>query len=179
MDSSGQPLANQSADYAITPWACVKDNVTGLIWEVKTDNGGRHDKDDTYTWYNTNAAANGGADGSDGAAENTCYGYVSGNDATYCNTQAYVSRVNIASLCGASDWRMPTIKELESLVHYGRSNPAIDTRYYPNAGSPVVWSGSPCAGALDCAWYVIFYDGYSEIHSRNGSYAVRLVRGGE
>ena len=36
LDSNGVPLANQNADYATTPWACVRDNVTGLIWEVKT-----------------------------------------------------------------------------------------------------------------------------------------------
>jgi hypothetical protein len=28
----------------------VKDNVTGLIWENKTDDGSIHDKDNTYTW---------------------------------------------------------------------------------------------------------------------------------
>ena len=30
----------------------VKDNVTGLIWEVKTDDGTIHDKDTKYTWQN-------------------------------------------------------------------------------------------------------------------------------
>ena len=28
----------------------VRDNVTGLIWEVKTVDGSIHDRDDTYTW---------------------------------------------------------------------------------------------------------------------------------
>jgi hypothetical protein len=28
-----------------TDWACTKDNKTGLIWEVKTDDGGLRDKD--------------------------------------------------------------------------------------------------------------------------------------
>lgn len=31
--SSGQPLEDQTVAYADTQWACVKDNVTGLIWE--------------------------------------------------------------------------------------------------------------------------------------------------
>jgi len=31
-------------------WACTRDNVTGLIWEVKTDDGGVRDKDNTYTF---------------------------------------------------------------------------------------------------------------------------------
>jgi hypothetical protein len=32
-------------------WACTRDNVTGLIWEVKTDDGGIRDKDNTYNFY--------------------------------------------------------------------------------------------------------------------------------
>jgi len=28
----------------------VWDNVTGLIWEVKTDDGSVHDKDNKYNW---------------------------------------------------------------------------------------------------------------------------------
>ena len=28
----------------------MRDNVTGLIWEVKTDDGSVHDKDNTYCW---------------------------------------------------------------------------------------------------------------------------------
>jgi len=40
--------ANYLPDSA-TSWAMVRDNVTGLIWEVKTDDGSIHDKDNTYT----------------------------------------------------------------------------------------------------------------------------------
>ncbi|MGR0481468.1 MAG: Lcl C-terminal domain-containing protein [Candidatus Electronema sp. V4] len=179
LDSNGQPLANQAADYATTPWACVQDNVTGLIWEGKTDDGGLHDKDDIFTWYNTDPNTNGGANGFDGAANNTCSGYVSGNAATYCNTQAYVARVNTAGLCGANDWRMPTIKELESLVNYSRTNPAADTGYFPNTPFGTVWSGSPLAGYSDYAWYINFVFGYSNNAYRNNTPAIRLVRGGQ
>ncbi|MCP3952026.1 MAG: hypothetical protein GY697_07375, partial [Desulfobacterales bacterium] len=35
LDANGNPLVDQSIDYATTPWSCVKDNVTGLVWEVK------------------------------------------------------------------------------------------------------------------------------------------------
>ncbi len=179
LDSNGEPLANQAANYADTPWECVQDNVTGLIWEVKTDNGWLHDKDDTYTWYNSDATSNGGADGDDGAANNTCYGYNSFTPLTYCNTDAYVPRVNLYGWCGASDWRMPTLKELESLVNFGRSNPAIDTDYFPNTVSSYVWSASPYAVSSDYAWCVYFSSGYSYINARYNNYAVRLVRGGQ
>ncbi|WP_417913186.1 DUF1566 domain-containing protein [Candidatus Electronema sp. TJ] len=180
LDSNGMPLADQSADYATTPWACVKDNVTGLIWEVKTDDGGLHDKDDTYTWYNTNPTTNGGADGSADNGGNTCYGYDSSNAATFCNTQAYVNRVNAAGWCGASDWRMPTRKELEGLVHRGRYSPTIDISYFPDTTNGWYWSGSPLAGYSDYGRIVNFGRGLSDFSDRDSGYgAVRLVRGGQ
>ncbi|MCI5194522.1 MAG: DUF1566 domain-containing protein [Candidatus Electrothrix sp. AU1_5] len=180
LDSNGVPLANQNADYATTPWACVRDNVTGLIWEVKTDDGGLHDKDDTYIWYNTDPATNGGADGYANADndEDICYGYNSGDSSTFCNTEAYVNRVNAAGWCGASDWRMPTRKELEGIVAYDRYSPTIDTDYFSNAVSSHVWSGSPDAGYSDHAWAVSFYDGFSGAYYRSIFVAVRLVRNG-
>ena len=33
-----------------TSWAMVRDNVTGLIWEVKTNDGSIHDHDKEYGW---------------------------------------------------------------------------------------------------------------------------------
>jgi hypothetical protein len=42
LDSSGNALDAGAAD-----WSMVRDNVTGLIWEAKTDDGGIHDKDYT------------------------------------------------------------------------------------------------------------------------------------
>jgi hypothetical protein len=146
---------------------------------VKTNDGGLHDKDDSYTWYNTDPKTNGGTDGSADGGGNTCYGYDSTNPSTFCNTQAYVNRVNTAGWCGASDWRMPTIKELKNLVHHGRYNPSIDIGYFPNTVSYYFWSGSPYATYSDYAWGVSFYYGDSFDNSRLSSSAVRLVRGGQ
>ncbi len=108
LGSDGKPLAIQNAAWddngseaAGTRWACVKDNVTGLIWEVKTNDGGLHDRNNTYTWYNTDPATNGGRPGYARASDddpdnsdNTCHGYDASDPASYCNTQAYVARVN-------------------------------------------------------------------------------------
>ncbi|WP_446011602.1 Lcl C-terminal domain-containing protein [Candidatus Electrothrix sp.] len=72
------------------------------------------------------------------------------------------------------------MKELKSLVNYGRSWPAIDTSYFPNTDNSYVWSGSPFASNSDGAWAVAFYtgDSYANDALSNGS-AVRLVRGGQ
>ena len=45
LDAGGQDLPDSAED-----WAMVRDNVTGLIWEVKTNDGSIHDKDGTFTW---------------------------------------------------------------------------------------------------------------------------------
>jgi hypothetical protein len=38
------------ADFTINDDGTVTDNVTGLMWELKTDDGGSQDKDNTFTW---------------------------------------------------------------------------------------------------------------------------------
>lgn len=50
LDAGGQPTTPSAG---ATPHPCVKDNVTGLVWEVKTDDGGLRDQDWTYTWFDT------------------------------------------------------------------------------------------------------------------------------
>jgi len=45
LDENGDDLSDTA-----TEWVMVRDNVTGLIWEVKTDDDSIHDKDNTYTW---------------------------------------------------------------------------------------------------------------------------------
>ncbi len=180
LDANGNPLANQAAVYTTTPWACVQDNVTGLIWEVKTANSDLHDQNDSYTWYNSDSATNGGEVGYADSSGNSCEGYVAGQPATYCNTEAYTARVNAAGWCGHSDWRMPTRKELQGIVSFDRVAPAIDTEYFPNTPVvSVVWSGSPYADYSVYAWFVDFGNGDSGGVNRGNGYQVRLVRGGQ
>ncbi|MFA7607548.1 MAG: DUF1566 domain-containing protein [Rhodocyclaceae bacterium] len=152
-------------------WACTRDNVTGLVWEVKVNDVAhlRH-MGHTYTWYNTNSP-----DGNSGTADG-------GSCATAgrCDTEKYVQDVNAANLCGATDWRMPTVKELVGIADLGRSNPAIDPDYFPNTPSSIVWSGSPSAGYSGYAWGVYFGSGYADNGSlRSNGNHVRLVRGGQ
>jgi len=52
--ANGEPLLENA-----TQWSCVKDNVTGLMWEVKTTSPGLHNTNNTYTWYDTNPNTNG------------------------------------------------------------------------------------------------------------------------
>ena len=46
MSGPAEPIA----DYTDNGDGTVTDNVTGLMWEQKTDDGGPQDKDNKYTW---------------------------------------------------------------------------------------------------------------------------------
>ncbi|MCH8549475.1 MAG: DUF1566 domain-containing protein [Balneolaceae bacterium] len=165
VSSSGATLS-----VGATEWACVRDNVTGLIWEVKTSDGGLQDKSHTYTWYNPDNTTNGGREGFING------GVCSNGD---CDTYGYVLAVNENELCGANDWRMPTRKELLSIMHNGQSDVRIDLNYFPNTSGSWFLTSTPVAfGVSYNAWRINFGSGRV---SRNlnfvGSHAsVRLVR---
>ncbi len=157
LDNNGDDLPASA-----TSWQCVRDNVTGLVWEVKTDDGGLHDKDNQYAWYNSDANNNGGFPGD----------YNSG-----INTQNFVAAVNAASWCGASDWRLPSADEFHSISDYSRVSPAIDTAYFPHTVAYFHWS-LPYAANGNLAWGFNFTSGYINLSNKSSDYHVRLVRGG-
>lgn len=84
------------------------------------------------------------------------------------------------SLGGHSDWRLPTIQELSSLIDYSKPypGPTIDTGYFPNCRQYRYWSGSTNAVYPDDAWYVDFHHGYVIWDFKGCYYYVRCVRGG-
>jgi hypothetical protein len=141
--------------------------MTGLTWEIKTDNGLR-DRNNTYTWYIPDSAVNGGAPGLQNGGNCTDSG---------CDTQAYVQAINDLKLCGASDWRLPTKRELLSIVDNGRLKPAIDVRFFPNTLSSYYWSHTPSSDLENKAWQVYFLYGEASPGSKEQKSHIRLVRG--
>ncbi len=143
-------------------WACVRDNVTGLVWEVKTDDGGLHDKDWTYTWYDTNTSTNGGYPGQPNGG--VC------QDTTTCDTQQFVAALNAKSHCGTTGWRVPSREELVLL--YPLLSP-----YFAHANAQY-WSSTPHANSGGfMPWTVFVPSGASQTADSHSRRAVRAVRG--
>ena len=80
------------------------------------------------------------------------------------------------TLAGQSDWRLPSMIELLSIVDHGQYNPSIDPTYFPSTPPDSFWSSSPVAGSPYHAWYVYFYYGLANNESRAYVHFVRCVR---
>ena len=75
-----------------------------------------------------------------------------------------------------NDWRLPTIKELISLINDKKHSPACD---FTDTHSCFYWSSTSCAIFIDGALSVDFRDGYTGNISKTYSLYVRCVRDGK
>ncbi len=149
IDADGNELPDGADD-----WACVRDNHTGLMWEVKRPDRGFRGVDSRYSWYDPDDPTNG--DGVSNAGE-ACGGIS-------CDTHHYVQAINDRELCGVSDWRMPSVNELHSLAYRAGGSATfpmkVDDGLFPT--DPTFfgqWTSSPSAANRDAAWDVNLYNG--------------------
>ena len=119
-----------------------------------------------------------------------CPEAVSGTDcltgaATAFTWEGALVRARDSGLAGYTDWRLPNVKELSSIVEERCYDPAINLAVFPNTPASIFWSASPVAGSSGgayssyYAWYVLFYYGDAGYGGRSGYAHVRLVRSGQ
>ena len=78
-----------------------------------------------------------------------------------------------------TNWRLPNIKELKSIVELKCYNPAMNETVFSEAAASWFWSSSPFANNSYYAWGVGFNYGYDYYINRGYNYRVRLVRSGQ
>jgi hypothetical protein len=174
--SDGDKRAGAALSYTDNGDGTITDNNAGLMWEKKDDSGGIHDKDNTYTW-----------------------GMV---DPPYTMNGTMVTEflaVLNTSPCfaGHCDWRIPNVKELQSIVDYEipYPGPTVNPAFHNAAGcagctdvtlascsctvSDYHWSSTTYRNNPNRAWFVTFNTGNVGFNDTKGTgTAVRAVRGG-
>jgi len=83
------------------------------------------------------------------------------------------------TLAGYSDWRLPSKKNLISIVDYGTYNPSIDTAFFLGTDAWYYWSSIPDANYPLAAWVVNFNAGHVDGYNKNYTFYVRCVRAGQ
>ena len=102
----------------------------------------------------------------------------SGSAGTY-NWRDALQQGDSNSLAGYSDWRLPNVNELLSLVAHDRYNPSVNKTVFPNWMSHEYVTSTPgTCGVNDVhkVWVVYFEYGYDYTNNRTSAHYVRLVR---
>ena len=78
--------------------------------------------------------------------------------------------------CAKHAARLPTLKELQSLVDYEKYHPAVDKEFFGDTKSAWYWTSLPVAGSPGYVWVIEFYCGYVDDGHQVNAYYVRPVR---
>lgn len=159
---------NDGKDYAKKPWACVLDNQTGLIWEVKKTEPGLHDMNNTYSWYDSDQNTNGGWAGKINGG--TCSG-------SGCDTESYIKAINAKKLCGYADWYLPSHNELGTIVDTSifTPGPTFPVAYFPESRAGNYWTDTTFKTRRATAWAWHFDSGSEYIAEKSEALSVRLT----
>lgn len=141
----------------------------------------------TYTWYDSDNTTNGGYAGapndllySAGPISSQCAYINDGSGSNYCNTASYIDSLNSRSICGITDWRLPSPVEARSFINFNvGSVPAGAIDFFPNLGERLFTHSSSVKqdGSARC---IDSQNGELELCNKNiaGSTGIVAVSGG-
>jgi hypothetical protein len=95
---------------------------------------------------------------------------------TWSQAMQYAENLELA---GHSDWRLPEVEELESLMGRAKRNRTARRKIPLNIKSLFYWSSSTYSNHTDYAWLVDFSDGAAGSSKKLYTGCVRCVRGGQ
>ncbi|MFA0036362.1 DUF1566 domain-containing protein [Vibrio sp. 10N.261.52.A1] len=141
----------------------------------------------TYTWYDSDNTTNGGYAGapndllySAGPISSQCAYINDGSGSNHCNTASYIDSLNSRSICGITDWRLPSPVEARSFINFNvGSVPAGAIDFFPNLGERLFTHSSSVKqdGSARC---IDSQSGELELCNKNiaGSTGIVAVSGG-
>ncbi len=130
----------------------VTDHITNLVWQDNSD------VTNTKPWV------------VQASFESKAYTDTFGNTAnTYCSDLVLNSQ---------TDWRVPTIEELSTIIDYTQEDNAIFSTFKYLATTQY-WTNTSRSGFNNYAWYINFTDGSTNVAFKNVFNSLRCVRGNE
>ncbi|MCP5499947.1 MAG: DUF1566 domain-containing protein [Leptospiraceae bacterium] len=103
-----------------------------------------------------------------------CSGGTASTD-TWVNALGYCESLTLG---GYSDWRLPNLNELKSIIDYSVSAaPYINSSFFPGTVAGNYWSSSTAINVINRTWHVQFSDALVTYTTKTVSINIRCVRG--
>ncbi|NRB40791.1 MAG: DUF1566 domain-containing protein [Pseudomonadales bacterium] len=134
----------------------VSDNTSGLMWQ-KCSVG--------QTWLEGDSSNDGSDDHCDTAVT-----------LPYKRAVAAADNANAAEENGYTDWRLPSLVELQTLVEGACFGPSINEKIFPDSVSGFYWTATADDDNSSNAWHLSFILGFEVSGGKNFYYYARLVR---
>ncbi len=95
----------------------------------------------------------------------------------WADAKTYCASADVSTALGGTGWRLPTMRELMTLLDYSMATGArIDPAAFPGTPLSSFWSASLLAGFSTSAWYVDFSAGVPSTRANTLTFYVRCVR---